>query len=153
MWYSKSTADQGVQIRVLGNRSYLPEDIVQQIVELEEKTKSNNRIILNICFPYTARDDITHVIQELCGSAASKALKVEEITEDMFQQQLYTAGSPPLDILVRSGNVTRLSDFMVWECNSNCNIECVRPLWPDFSVWDTYRIVLKWSYWKTKELA
>uniref|UniRef100_A0A060T685 Alkyl transferase n=1 Tax=Blastobotrys adeninivorans TaxID=409370 RepID=A0A060T685_BLAAD len=140
-----------IRIRVLGDRSLLDRDILDAIEKAESSTKENSGMVVNVCFPYTTRNDITHAIRNLAEKVHNNALEIDGIDVDAFQKELYTTNNPPLDILVRTSGATRLSDFMLWECNTNCHIEIVDELWPDFGVWDLYRIIIKWSYQRTLE--
>lgn len=140
-----------MKIKVLGDRSLIPDDILEAILRGEEATKDNTGLVLNICFPYTSRDDITQAIRTVCQKVEDGSMSADEIDMETLQEQLYTSGSPPLDILVRTSGATRLSDFMLWESNTNCRVEFVESLWPDFTIWDMYRICIKWSYERTKE--
>lgn len=140
-----------LRIRVLGDRSLLDQDIIDAIEKAENSTKDNSGMIVNVCFPYTTRNDITHAIRNLAERVHNNDLDIDGIDVDAFQKELYTTNNPPLDILVRTSGATRLSDFMLWECNTNCHIELVDELWPDFGIWDLYRIIIKWSYQRTVE--
>lgn len=59
---------------------------------------------------------------------------------------------PPLDILIRTSGHTRLSDFLLWQCNTGCTIEFPDVLWPDFGFLSIMSILFKWSYYKTLQL-
>jgi ditrans,polycis-polyprenyl diphosphate synthase len=142
-----------IKLRVLGDRSLIPDDILEAVLRGEEATKDNTGMLLNICFPYTARDDITHAIREVSKKVEANELSPDDINMETFQNEMYTGKSPPLDILVRTSGATRLSDFMLWESNTNCKVKFVESLWPDFTIWDMYRICIKWSYERTKELT
>ncbi|CAN6635169.1 dehydrodolichyl diphosphate synthase complex subunit Rer2p [Trichomonascus vanleenenianus] len=142
----------GIKINVLGNREYLPADIIDIIESAEEQTRENNKLILNICFPYTSRDDITRAVQSVASRVERGELSLESIDMKLLEESIGTGESPPLDILVRTSGATRLSDFMLWESSLNCQIEFVETLWPDFTIWDMYRICIKWSYERTKEM-
>lgn len=95
---------------------------------------------------------MTQAIKEIVTKVESGSLNLEDINIDTFESALYTRESAPLDILVRTSGNTRLSDFMLWETNSNVQIEFVRALWPNFSTLDLFRIILKWSYKRQRQL-
>lgn len=143
----------GVRIQILGNRDMIPTDILEKIIEVETKTKDFSNITINICFPYTTRDDITHAIRSIADKVTNNEMTLEDINLENFQKYLYTSNSPPLDILVRTSGVSRLSDFMLWESNLDCQIVFINALWPNFSIWDFYRILIRWSYKQSKVLS
>lgn len=130
----------------------IPDNILELVMRVEESSKDNDKMILNICFPYTSRDDITNAIRSIANKVEKQELDPKKINLELFEKELYTSCSPPLDILVRTSGATRLSDFMLWESHYNCHVEFVETLWPDLSIWDVYRVCIKWSYERTKEL-
>lgn len=144
-----------IRIKIIGNRSMIPEDILTDLEGIEERTKNvQSAKVLNVCFPYTSRDDIVHSIQNIAQKVDSKEIDSKEnITLQTLNSNMYMGpDTPPLDILVRTSGHTRLSDFMLWQCNYNCTIEFVDTLWPDFKSWDVMQIIIKWSYYKTLQL-
>lgn len=136
----------GIRIRVLGKRDLLPLDVQQTLREVEEITKNNTRAILNVCWPYTARDDITHGVRQLVKAGGDP----DKIDEAAVSASLYTGDSPPLDLLIRTSSVYRLSDFMLWECvDPRCYIEIVPCLWPEFNPTRMAWILLKFGFNRT----
>ncbi|KAJ8096708.1 putative undecaprenyl diphosphate synthase-domain-containing protein [Lipomyces tetrasporus] len=135
----------GISIRVLGQRNMIPADVLAAIDKSTEMTKGNTTAILNICFPYTSRDDIATSMREVVTLSEKHELEPETIDEGMLEQHMYTKDCPPLDILVRTSGVERLSDFMLWQSHQDCTVEFVDCLWPEFEPWRFGLILLKWS--------
>lgn len=89
----------------------------------------------------------------------SKAAANPTITSDTISSNLYTAASPPLDLLIRTSGVHRLSDFLLWQANTDCVLHFVKPNWPDIGVADILPPLLsyqveQWSakkWWTGKE--
>ncbi|KAK2733168.1 cis-prenyltransferase [Myotisia sp. PD_48] len=243
----------GVSIRVLGRRDTVRPDVLEAIDRAVELTSRNGNAILNICFPYTSRDEITSAIRNTvidystpldrsqlpttlneqrrsfsesrivqnirehtpsadprltkagrkameerkegtCGSTEmtntsnetaddsnsssfsstttlhpphtpdklSTAapglytsyppntdqllfLSPETITAKILNDRMLTAGSPPLDILIRTSGVERLSDFMLWQCHQNTQLVFLDTLWPAFSLWDFLPVIWDWQ--------
>lgn len=134
----------GVKIRILGNKKLLPKDVLEILEETEEITKDNTRAVLNVCFPYTSRDEITHLIKEEVNNAAQGN---NEITESTIDKHLYTSEVSPLDLLVRTSGTYRLSDFLLWQTVSpDCAIVFIDKLWPAFSPWDMFKILFNWGF-------
>lgn len=139
----------GIRIRILGNVSLLPADVQRILRETEEITRDNKRAVLNVCFPYTSRDDMTHAIQNTVkrsveASATGEDFKINTETLDLF---LYTKDAPPLDLLVRTSGTYRLSDFLLWQAvPSECAIVFSDKLWPEFRPWDMCKILINWSF-------
>ncbi|KIL66985.1 hypothetical protein M378DRAFT_322594 [Amanita muscaria Koide BX008] len=110
----------GVRLNVIGKRELLPESVQRAVDKAETMTRHNDHAILNLCMPYTSRDEIATAMQ----SAVHEAIRSSSenncsptLTEHDINSHLMIsrAGSPPLDILVRTSGVKRLSDFMLWQ--------------------------------------
>lgn len=135
----------GIKIKVLGDKSLLPVEVLKVLNQAEEITKNNNRAILNVCFPYTARNEITNSIKTII----SQKTEVELIDEQLIEDNLYTQNQAPLDLLIRTSGVTRLSDFLLWQVvDKNVEIELVDTLWPDLTPLHIIWILIKFSFKK-----
>jgi ditrans,polycis-polyprenyl diphosphate synthase len=75
----------------------------------------------------------------------------ETITSDTIADHLYTAGDPPLDLLIRTSGVKRLSDFMLWQCYEGTEIVFLDCLWPEFDLWSFLPVLVEWQ-WKQKHI-
>ncbi|KAJ6620305.1 Decaprenyl diphosphate synthase-like protein [Mycena sp. CBHHK59/15] len=136
----------GVRLNVLGKTALLPEYVQDAIRHVESVTRNNNRAILNICMSYSSQDEMTTAVESAVRLSLEKS-EVPEITEDDIYAQLMTslAGSPPLDILVRTSGVKRLSDFLLWQCSENTQIHFCNAYWPEFGLFDFVPILLDYQ--------
>ncbi|EGW31157.1 uncharacterized protein SPAPADRAFT_63072 [Spathaspora passalidarum NRRL Y-27907] len=135
----------GVKVRILGNKSLLPDDVLEILNETEEISKNNTRAVLNVCFPYTSRDEITHSVRETVRECMGNPNMI--INEQTLDDHLYTKDSPKLDLLVRTSGTFRLSDFLLWQCVSpDCAIVFIDKLWPAFRPWDMAKILINWGF-------
>lgn len=144
-----------VRIRIIGNRSFIPEDILKDLENVEETTKDfGSKKTLNVCFPYTARDEITYAIKTIANKRVSGELNDRnKITTKTIEKNFYFGDDvPPLDILIRTSGHTRLSDFLLWQCTTECTIEFPDVLWPDFGFISIMSILFKWSYYRTIQI-
>ncbi|KAF9961465.1 cis-prenyltransferase [Mortierella alpina] len=135
----------GVSIRVLGDDSLLPEDVREVVRRAVDSTKMNNRAILNICFPYTSRQELAAVTRSLVSGVEAHDLDPSDITTNTLENSLYTRSCPPLDILIRTSGEIRLSDFMLWQSSRSCHIEFVDCYWPEFTFWKLLPILLRYQ--------
>ncbi|EGV63983.1 cis-prenyltransferase [Yamadazyma tenuis] len=135
----------GVRIRILGNTALLPPDVRKVLNETEQITKNNKRATLNVCFPYTSRDEITHSIKCIVNeSIKQNDFIIDQSTIDKF---LYTRDSPPLDLMIRTSGTYRLSDFLLWQVvSSDCAVVMVETLWPEFTPYHMAKILLNWGF-------
>ncbi|KAH9937002.1 Decaprenyl diphosphate synthase-like protein [Fomitopsis serialis] len=101
--------------------------------------------IFNVCMPYGARNEIATAVDLAVEHALSKRQKT--ITEDDIGAHLMTTrvGSPPLDLLVRTSGVRRLSDFLLWQCCEDTQLQFLNPTWPEFGLWDLVSIILDYQ--------
>ncbi|KNG85699.1 prenyltransferase [Aspergillus nomiae NRRL 13137] len=234
----------GAKVRVLGRLDLLRPDVLKAVNRAMEMTSANGDRVLNICFPYTSRDEITSAIRDTVadysqplrprssslrtpfseshialniqarnqntkaedtssdiestsesssqgeegaakhdrpnkvyetGSAFSSSttldlaghqdsmsvkkatqgtsdesetpafLSPETITRQTLSDHLHTKDNPPLDLLVRTSGVERLSDFMLWQCDEDTDIVFLDVLWPEFDLWHFLPVLLGWQ--------
>jgi undecaprenyl diphosphate synthase len=121
----------GAKLRVIGNREGLAADIVRDISDAENMTRSNSRIDVNICINYGARAEILQAIRSLARQVAAGELSADSIDEDCFESELLTSGVPDPDLLIRTSGEQRISNFMLWQC-AYAELVFVDTLWPDF---------------------
>jgi len=238
----------GASVRILGRRGLLKPDVAAAVDQAVELTSRNGDRILNICFPYTSRDEITTAIQDtvidytkpldpvrpttspprnpfseshIASNIRARALNTkgqmeisdsentsgsssrdeeeslgqdrptntvyestssfsssttlhlagfqddstardlpfakpvdtstpffaspEKITPQTLTHHMFTKGNPPLDLLIRTSGVERLSDFMLWQCHQNTEIVFLDVLWPEFDLWHFLPVLWRWQ--------
>ncbi len=117
----------GVQIRHSGRMAGVSGYLQKQIRGAIERTKDNNRIILNVAFNYGGRgeivDAIKHIIQD--------SIQPDDVSEDLISRYLYTAGLPDPDMIIRTGGEYRLSNFLIWQA-AYAEYYATPTFWPDF---------------------
>ena len=75
----------------------------------------------------------------------------EQITPQTLTSHLYTAPDPPIDLLIRTSGVSRLSDFMLWQCHETTEIVFLDVLWPDFDLWSFLPVLWEWQWRRGRE--
>ena len=108
-------SDENIKINVLGRIAELPNDLKEQIHKIEEKTKKNTGLVLNICFNYGGRDEIVTATKNIAQKVLDGELKIEDINEKLFSNYLYTANQPDPDLLIRTSGEERISNFLPWQ--------------------------------------
>jgi undecaprenyl diphosphate synthase len=121
----------GAKLRVIGDRDRLAKDIQKDISEAEARTRSNTRIDVNICINYGARDEILRATRNLARKVAAGEIAADKIDEASFERELFTAGVPDPDLLIRTSGEQRISNFLLWQC-AYAELVFVDTLWPDF---------------------
>jgi undecaprenyl diphosphate synthase len=117
----------GIKLRHIGRLDELPDDLQSSISEAVETTRNNTAITLNIAFNYGGRAEIVDAVRHIINDG----IPSQDISEDLMENYLYTAGTPSVDLLIRTGNEVRLSNFLIWQ-TSYSEIYFSRVLWPDF---------------------
>ncbi len=116
----------------LGDRSRLSKGLQQKMDDLEEKTKNNTGTFLNIAINYGGRQEILHAAQVLAQRVKDGTLEPQQITEELFSDNLYTHGQKDPDFILRPSGEMRLSNFMLWQA-SYAEFISMNVLWPDFT--------------------
>ena len=126
-----------IKLNVIGNRKDFSKKLLNLLNISEKKTKTNNKLQINLALNYGSKFEIIHTIRSL----NKKKLK---INENNINKNLYTANIPDPDILIRTGNTNRLSNFLLWQI-AYTEIFFVKKLWPDFNESDFNKIILKFK--------
>ncbi|EGD77214.1 dehydrodolichyl diphosphate synthase [Salpingoeca rosetta] len=134
----------GVCVRVLGDVKRLPPSLQQAIGKAVDISKDNTRAILNVCFVYTAREEMAMAAHEITQAVQEGELYESDITEHLVEQCLYTNASPPPSLIIRSSGEVRLSDFLLWQ-GAYVHLAFSPVLWPDFSFWDLVKCFLQYQ--------
>jgi undecaprenyl diphosphate synthase len=118
---------QGAQLRHIGRMEGIKPSLQEKVRKGIELTKNNKRLILNVAFNYGGRDEIVHAIQTII----EKGTNPEDVTMDLVDENLYTAGVPDPDLVIRTSGEQRISNFLIWQAAYS---EWVFPevYWPDF---------------------
>lgn len=119
-------------VRVLGEKSRLDEDIRERIAQLEEATKNNDGLHFQIAINYGGRDEIVRAVRKMVKDLDSGALSAENIGEESLSGYLDTAGIPDPDLLIRTCNEQRISNFLLWQL-AYTELYFTPVPWPDFT--------------------
>lgn len=119
-------------VRIIGDKTGLDADIRERIDQLEEATKDNDGLHFAIALNYGGRDEITRAVRRLAGKAAAGELAPEQISESLLSGELDTAGWPDPDLLIRTCNEQRISNFLLWQL-AYTEFYFTPVAWPDFT--------------------
>ena len=123
-----------VRIRILGDIDGMPKGTEKQKAALHqaiEKTQTNTGLILNIAINYGGQQEIVRAAQSLARKVAQGLIRPEEITTEHMEAEMYTAGEPKVDLIIRTSGELRLSNFLLWQC-AYAEFYITDTLWPDF---------------------
>lgn len=119
-------------VRVLGDKTGLDEDIRSRIAQLEESTKDNDGLHFQIALNYGGRDEIIRAVKIVAQRAAKGELDSDQVTEDYLSELLDTRGLPEPDLLIRTCNEQRISNFLLWQL-AYTEFYFTPVAWPDFT--------------------
>lgn len=123
--------DENIKVNVLGRIGDLPKDLQEEIAKTTERTKNNTGLVLNICFNYGGRDEIVTATQKIAQKVLAGEIKVEDIDENIISNNLYTAGQPDPDLLIRTSGEERISNFLPWQI-SYSEFVFTDKYWPEY---------------------
>lgn len=119
-------------VRVIGDKTGLDEDIRNRIEELEAATRDNDGLHFQIALNYGGRDEIVRAVRRMASEVQKGTLSPEEITEQYLSDSLDTYGLPEPDLLIRTCNEQRISNFLLWQL-AYTEFYVTDVAWPDFS--------------------
>ena len=128
----KKSMKNNVRCRVIGRREELSDDIVDSIINLEEKTKNNTGLNFTIAINYGGRDEITRAVRKIAAKVKSGEISCDDITEEIISGHLDTCELPDPDLLIRSSGEQRLSNYLPWQL-AYSEFYFTDTLWPDFN--------------------
>lgn len=122
----------GVKVKMIGAEDNINKDILAKIRNIEEYTKNNNKIQLNIAFNYGGRREILDATKKIVSEVKSGKISIEDIDEELFKENLYYGNIPDPDLMIRPGGDYRISNYLLWEM-AYSEFYFTKTYWPDFS--------------------
>ncbi|SDA75322.1 undecaprenyl diphosphate synthase [Butyrivibrio sp. INlla18] len=140
----KKSMKNNVRCRVIGERSALSEDIQKAIGELEEATAGNTGLTFTIAINYGSRDEITRSVRKIADKVKAGEVLPEDISEKMIAENLDTNFLPDPDLLIRTCNEQRISNYLLWQC-AYTEFYFTPVAWPDFNKAELLKAVEAYS--------
>ena len=131
---------EGVRIIHLGQREGIPQDLLDEIDEAVEQSKTNDRLVLSVGLNYGSRNEIMHAVRRMIADG----VKPEDVTEKSISDYLFTAGTPDPDLVIRTSGEQRLSNFLLWQ-TAYSEWEFPETLWPDFNREELLKAIYEYS--------
>lgn len=127
-----SLEENGIRLRIMGDRARMPETIQNLMSECEQRTLRMDGMDLILAISYGGRDEIVHATRQIAAKVASGEMKQDEIDVASFSRHLYLPDVPDPDLLIRTSDESRISNFLLWQM-AYTEIVVTPVLWPDFS--------------------
>ena len=134
---TKNIIKKKIKIKIIGDIKPFPISLKKKLINIEKLSKSNELIQINMALNYGSRDEIINAIKN-----KKKSIKISEYN---IEKNLYTAGIPDPDILIRTGNTKRISNFLIWQ-SIYTEIFFEKKMWPEFTERDFDNIIKKFYF-------
>lgn len=128
--YRKQLVDDDVELRVIGRRDRFSDRLNKLISQVEQQTAGGSHKLV-VAADYGGHWDIVQAAQTIAGSVATGKMRPDEIDEETFAKAVCLSDLPPVDLLIRTGAETRISNFLLWQV-SYAELYFTQCYWPDF---------------------
>ncbi|MBQ0080955.1 MAG: di-trans,poly-cis-decaprenylcistransferase [Alistipes sp.] len=122
---------EGAKVKIIGRRDRFSQKVLEHLNQIEKDTSKGERITVIIAFDYSSREEITHALKNIVIKAQKGEITADNINDETFSAELYTAGIPDPDFIIRTSGECRLSNFLLWQA-SYAEMYFPKTLWPDF---------------------
>lgn len=139
----RSAQKRKVKVDIIGDRTRLDIDIQQQIATLEEITKDKPGLNLHIALNYGGRDELLRAVKKIAEKAKNAEIAQDDITEELIEHHLDTAGVPDPELVIRTSGEERISNFLLWQI-AYSEFSFSDKLWPDYNENDFKQAI--WEY-------
>jgi len=134
----------GVKVRVFGDLERLSDKARESVKLLEATTAPGDNLQLNLAISYGSRDEILRAVRRLAEQVSRGEINPEDVNEAKFEQELYTAGWPDPDLLIRTSGELRISNFLLWQI-AYAELYVTPVLWPDFGRQELFQAILEYQ--------
>ena len=140
-----SANNDNIKINVIGTDFKLNNEIKEEILKVEEKTLKDTGMTLNIAFNYGGRDEIVNATKKIAEKVKENEMSIEKITEKTIADNIYTAGQPDPDLVIRTSGEQRISNFLLWQI-AYSEFVFSNKYWPEFSNEDLLETIKEYQH-------
>ena len=133
-----------IKLTSIGNLSLLPKSAQNELLEVINKTKENNRMTLTLALSYGSREELVSAIKVISDKVKNNIISSETIDETIINQHLYTHNLPDVDLLIRTSGEHRISNFLLWQI-AYAELYFTDVLWPDFREENLYEAIISYQ--------
>jgi len=142
--YSKRANSENIRVKILGDITALSQKMQKSIIDCMERTKNNTGVTFNIALNYGGRDEIIKAVKNIATQVKNNEIEIESINEEIISNNLYTAGQPDPDLLIRTSGELRLSNFLPWQLVYS-EFLFIDKNWPDFTEEDLDNAIIEYQ--------
>lgn len=140
----KSLHENGVRLRAIGDVENLPKKCYQALMEAMDYTKNNDRVNLVLALNYSSQWEIVEAVKKLAEKAANNEISPEEITSEVFANELATHNIPDPELLIRTSGEQRISNFLLWQI-AYTELYFADKHWPEFRKQEFYEAIIDYQ--------
>ena len=129
---SSELMKRGIKIIVSGNLDNVEERLKNKIEQVEELSKNNTKLTLNVAFSYGARQEIVDAVKKIAVAVKNQEIIIEDVNENLFSKYLYHPEIPDPDLLIRTAGDLRISNFLLWQI-AYTELYFSEKFWPEFN--------------------
>lgn len=142
--FDKRVKNRNIRFRMIGDIERLNEDLQEGIRGIEERTKNNTGLTVNIAINYGGRAEITYVAKKIAEDVKNGIINLEDINEELLSMNLQTKESPEPELIIRTGGENRLSGFLLWQ-SAYSELYFTEVLWPDFDKKELEKAIVEYN--------
>ena len=128
----RTLTENNIKFHFIGKKEGIPESVLRAITATIEETKNNTGMIVNMAFNYGSRVEMIDAVKEIARDVQGGRLSVDNISEKVFSDHLYTKDLPDPDLLIRTSGEKRISNFLLWQL-SYTEFYFTNKFWPEFT--------------------
>ena len=134
----------GLRIHAIGDLERLPDTVREQLLNIIELTKNNNKGNLILALSYGSQREILNAVKKISKKVKDGDVDINDIDEKLFENHLYTKDFPPVDLLIRTSGEVRISNFLLWQI-AYAELQFLDTLWPDFTKEDFFQCIVNYQ--------
>jgi len=140
----KTLQKNNIKLAAIGNLEDLPTKAHRELLEVIDKTKTNNRMTLTLALSYGSREEILNTVKKIAIKVKNNIISPENIDESVINEHLYTQNLPDVDLLIRTSGEQRISNFLLWQI-AYAELYFTETLWPDFTKQNLYEAIIEYQ--------
>ncbi|WP_440060318.1 polyprenyl diphosphate synthase [Thermogladius sp. 4427co] len=129
-----------IRVKIIGDLSFLPGEVIDEIRKVEEKSSIYNEKVLTIAVCYGGRYEIIEAIKKVIEDYERGAIRKEDLNEEVFRKYLMTSNVPDPDLIIRTSGEVRISNFLLWQ-SAYSELYFCDAYWPEFRKIDFWRAI------------
>lgn len=134
----------GIKLRIIGDMGGLPDGVRKEFIRAMDYTKDCNGLVLSLAVNYGSRKEMITAVKNTSKDVLTKKISVDDIDDELFSKYLYTADSPDPDLMIRTSNELRISNFLLWQ-SAYTEFYFTETLWPDFGPEEIFKAIIEYQ--------